>query len=681
MDEWTDSLGIPIRWIAILPLASAVLHGVSIGLVRARMSERSIWAISLSAIAMAFLLSGLALLELVGSSEGKPILDSIGPWIGGGVGARRFSAELAFQLDPLSGVFCVAVTGIALAVYLFTLGAMRRGLMRSGLVRGEAVPRTFAMLDLLVGSTLVLILADNVLLFFLGWVGIGVASQLFASFELESRESARAGSTTFVIARIGDLGLLGAMLLLFDGLARSEAPAVTFRGIRAAFRLLEGQGVALLEREGVASPLLLEMVGLGLVLAALTKCAQLPLHVWLPAASDGPMPAAALMQSVTTVLAGVYVLLRFSFLLELAPLALSLLVVLGGVTMLLASLAAATQLDLYRLLAYTTACHIGLVLIGIGLGAWSTATFLLLTHAFAKAHLVLAMGLVVLTLSGERDLRRMGGLGYRMRWTQGMVALGALALVGFPPLAGFFSIEETLAVIVVAERPFLLAVVLASLGVLAFALGRAFFLIFWGNVRPGGLAEPQPEDPTGWSQHSLTGLAVMTAFAGLLTPSQFWGDLWDIAEVDSIGRFLMGTLAGEPDPALEGVARGRLIAALIATVVVGIGLSAWRHAWRGYRGEVRQPALRGAIGALREMFYFDWLYTVLLVRPLRGASSWALVGGVETRLIDRMLVSGGSGLLWRLVWSGLRRLQNGRLQSYMLLGLLTGVVIVAWMVS
>lgn len=195
MGEWNDSLDAAlIRWIAILPLASAAVHGLLIGLVRARISQRSIWAISLSALSAAFVLSGLAIFELLGASPGEPILDSMGPWIGGGVGSRRFSAELSFQLDPLSGVFCLTVTSIALAVYLFTLGAMRSGLMRSGLVQGEAAHRTFAMLDLLVGSTLVLILADNFLLFFLGWAGIGVASQLFASFERESPEAARAAS-------------------------------------------------------------------------------------------------------------------------------------------------------------------------------------------------------------------------------------------------------------------------------------------------------------------------------------------------------------------------------------------------------------------------------------------------------------------------------------------------------
>jgi NADH-quinone oxidoreductase subunit L len=675
--DWNDSLDVAlIRWIAILPLASAGVHGILIGLVRARISDRSIWAISLSALTTSFLLSAFSLFDLLGQEGGGPILDWIGPWIGGGVGARSFSAELTFQLDPLSGVFCLTLTSISLAVYLFAIG-----LMRSGLMPGESSQRVFALLDLLVGSTLVLILADNFLLFFVGWTGVGAATQLFTAFDFGESEASRSGATTFVVGRIGDLGLLGAALLLFDGLSRVGAPALTFRGIEAAFRLLEGQGLVLLEQGGVESPLLLEIVGFGLVLAAVTKCGQLPLQFWLPDTSRSPIPAAALMQSVTTVLAGVYLLLRFSFLLGSAPMAMAWLTGLGTATMLLASLAAANQLDVTRLVAYTTSAQLGLVLVGIGLGAYSTAVFHLLTHAFVKAHLLLAVGIVVLTLSGVKDLRRMGGLGHRMRWTQGMVALSGLALIGTPPLAEFFSIEESLAHVAQSAHPALLAILVLVLGIQAFAVGRAFFLIFWGNVRPGGLVEGKLRDPTGWGQHSLTALAVMTAFAGLLTPSQFWGDLWGIGEVDSVGHFLVGSIAGEVDPSLSGSMRVRLVLLLVVSIAGGVGLSAWRYARRGYRGEVKDPRVRVAIGAMREMFFFERLYEIVLVRPLRGVSRRALAGGIEQNLIDHLVVSGGSGLFRRMVWSGLRRLQNGRLQSYALLGLLTVVVVVTWMVG
>jgi NADH-quinone oxidoreductase subunit L len=680
LDSWehnlSDSL---IRWIAILPMLSAVVNGLLIGILRSKISARSVWTISISSLCASFALSMVSLFELVGDSPSAPILDTLGPWIGGGVGLRSFSAELTFQFDSLSAVFCLVVLAIALATYVYTIG-----LQRSGEIDPESGHRTFAVLDLLVGSTLVLVLADNFLLFFLGWAGVGFATQLFSSFRFDAKDSARAGATTFVIARVGDLGLLGAMLLLFDGLSRAGAASLTFRGIRGAYRLLEGQEVVLVQQTGIGAPLLLEWVGFGLVLAAVTKCAQLPLHIWLPTRIAVPIPAAALMQSATTVVAGVYVLLRFSFLLESAPIAMSTLIVLGAATMLLASLAAATQLDLARFLAYTTSSHLGLVLIGVGLGAYPSATFHLLTHAFIKAHLILALGIVTVAMRGETDLRKMGGFGHQMRWTQGLVAIGFLALAGFPLLSGFFSIEELLAFVDLSGRPgsaWLLATILSSLVILAFGMARVFFLVFQGNVRPTGALVDRLQDPAGWTQHALTGIAVMTVVAGWLTQSQFWGDLGDVAKSDSVGHFLVHSIAGVPDPGLIGAPRVRLVFALVATLGIGFGLAYSRYARRGYRGESERPAVRIALTTMREMFYIDELYRIVLVRPLRAASQWGLVVGIEQRLLDRVVVTGGSGLVRRAVWNGLRRIQNGRLQSYALLSLLTVVVIVTWMVG
>jgi len=350
----------------------------------------------------------------------------------------------------------------------------------------------------------------------------------------------------------------------------------------------------------------------------------------------------------------------------------------------LASLAAATQFDVNRMLAYTTSSHLGLVMIGIGLGAYSSSAFHLLTHGFIKAHLVLAFGAVTVALRGETDLRKMGGYATQMRWTHWVIAIGLLALAGVPPLAGFFSIEELLAFIQVSERPeslALIAVVLVSLGILAFAMGRAFFLVFWGNVRRSGLNEDRLEDPTGWMQQALTGFAVMTFAAGWLTPSQFWGDPWGVAKSDSVGHFLVQSIAGVPDPGLVGGVRVRLIVALIAVIGTGAGLAVLRYARHGYRGESTNPACRLAMKTMRKMFFIEELYQVILVRPLRAVSRWALVAGIEQRLLDRVVVTGGSGLVRKMVWDGLRRIQNGRLQSYALLGLLTVIVIVTWLVG
>jgi NADH-quinone oxidoreductase subunit L len=679
---WDESMSASlIRWIAILPLASAIVHGFLIGLARVRISDRSVWAISLSAISASFGVSLLSLFDLVGDVESRPILDSLGPWIGGGVGTRSFSAELTFQFDPLSAVFTIAVTAIAIILYVYTIG-----LMRSGLLAREVGHRTFALLDLMVGAMLILLLADNLLLFFLGWAGVGIASQLFSAFEYEGKEASRAGATTFVIGRVGDLGLLASILLIFDGLSRVGAPALTFRGIEAAFRLLDETRIDWLAWGDGAGPALFEVVAFGLVLATITKCAQLPLHFWLPGATAGPAAATAMMQSSTTVVAGVYVLLRFSFLLESAPLAMQALAIAGGLTMMLASLAAATQFQLPRLIAFVTSSQLGLIVMAIGLGAYSSATYLLLTHAFVKANLILAFSFVMLTLKGETDIRKMGGLAHRMRWTQGIVALAALALIGFPPLAGFFPLEEILAFVQVTYRPNAQTIELAILvsnGVLAFALARAYFLVFWGNVRPGGLVEEQLKDPGGWTQHSLTALSIFAVIAGGLTPSQFWNELLPVntKQLDSVGHFLSSSIAGAPDPGLGGAERWTLITGVLLSIALGVGFASWRYATRGYRGEPKQAVIRYALGTFRETFYVEEFFSFLLVRPLRWVSRFALVGGIETRLIDRAVVTGGPSLIRRLVWSVLRRLQNGRLQSYALIGLLTMIVVVSWMVG
>jgi NADH-quinone oxidoreductase subunit L len=280
----------------------------------------------------------------------------------------------------------------------------------------------------------------------------------------------------------------------------------------------------------------------------------------------------------------------------------------------------------------------------------------------------------------------MGGLAARMRLTQGLFGLAALALVGVPPMANFFPVEELLAFLRVSERPeseLVLALTLASLMLLAFAMARAFFLVFQGNVKPGGLVEPRLKDPTGWRQHSLLVLAVMTVLAGLLTPSQFWADLFGAPtqRMDSVGHFLSAAIPGAPDPELAGGERGALIAVLLGVLSIGVFGAAWRYAREGVQGEPQHPFLRSTAGLFRETLHLEALVSYLVVRPLRSLARVALERGVEGQLIDRLVVSGSVGLVRRTIWVLLRRIQNGRLQSYMLLGLLTVVVVVTWMVG
>ena len=674
--DWDEGLTASlIRWIALLPLLSALAHAAMIGILRTQLAPRVIWLLSIAAVAVSFVLSAASIFDLVGSDVAGPLVDRVGPWVGGGVGVRNFSADLSLRLDPLSAVCCVVVTSVALAIYLYVYGRIQNGALPA-----DQVHRLFALLDLLVGSTLVLLLADNLLLFFFGWTGIGVATQLVSSFDIESKRASRSGATTFVLGRVGDLALLAAILLLFDGLARAGAPTLSFQGVELSFRLLEGSQVEIPRFLGGGGFAVLELVGGGLALAAMTKCAQVPLHFWLAGASRGPMSATALIHSATTVVAGSYVLLRCSFLLEHAPFSMSVLTGVGAVTVLVAGLAAATQLDLLRVIAYSTSAGLGFVLIGIGLGAYSTAAYLLLCHAYAKACWVLVLGIVHADRRGETDLRRMGGLARSMRWTHAMAALAGLAVIGVPPIGNFFAFEELTATIVSTGRPALLAASLIGIAVLAFALARAHLLIFWGR-KP--LAEEldarSGQDPAGLIQYSLTLLAIMAISVGMLSPSQFWGALFGIQQMDTIGAFLSQTLAGAPDPMLDGALRWQSIGVCVGCAFAGIGWALFRFGRKGYRGEFEQPALGSATELLREALFVEQAIDRVLVRPLRGFSRLLLAGVVEARILDRVVVSGGAGVARRMVWSGLRRLQNGRVQSYAMLGVIALLLSVVWL--
>lgn len=682
MVEWDEGLTASlIRWIALLPLAAALLHAAMIGLLRLQIAPRTVWLLSTLAVGISFVLSAASVFDLVGQTAHAPIVDRVGPWLGGGVGARNFSADLSLRLDPLSAVCCVVVTSIALAVYLYVLGRIQ-----SGALAGDQVHRLFALLDLLVGSTLVLLLADNLILFFFGWTGVGVATQLVSSFDFESKKAARAGATTFVIGRVGDLALLASILLLFDGLARSGAPALSFEGVLAAFRLLEGSQVELPSWLGGGGFALLELIVGGLVVAAVTKCAQVPLHFWLTGASQGPASATALIQSSTTVVAGCYGLLRLSFLLDHAPVSMSILVGIGACSVVLGGLAAATQVDLRRLVASSTTASLGFVLIGIGLGAPSTATFLLLSHAYAKAHWVLVLGVVQAERRSESDLRKLSALARSTRFTHAMAAISGLAVVGVPPIGTFFAQEELLAWIDAVGHPAIFAASLVGFAALAFAVARAHLMIFFGPMpilAEGEESEPRPagHDPVRAIESALTLLAILSISVGLLSPAQFWGDLLGVERIDTVGRFLARTLNGPADPPIEGALRWRTIAACVVATGAGLALAARRHARKRGRGAAPapRPVVDAATGWLRETLYLERGIDRALIRPLRGFSRLLLAGVVEARLLDRGVVSGGAGIARRMVWSGLRRLQNGRVQSYAMLGVIALLLSVAWL--
>ncbi|MBK7951778.1 MAG: hypothetical protein IPK00_24190 [Deltaproteobacteria bacterium] len=369
------------------------------------------------------------------------------------------------------------------------------------------------------------------------------------------------------------------------------------------------------------------------------------------------------------------------------PVSMTILVWVGACSVVLGGLAAATQLDLQRLVAASTTASLGFVLIGIGLGAPSTATFLLLSHAYAKAHWVLVLGVVQAERKGDTDLRKPGGLARSMRWTHAMAAISGLAVVGLFPLGTFFAQEELLAWIDAVGHPVIFAASLVGMTALAFALGRAHGLLFFGPA-PRILDGEEPDvrvahDPVRAIQYALTLLAILSISVGMLSPAQFWGDLLGIERIDTVGGFLARTLSGPADPPLDGALRWRTIGACFVSTAVGLAFAARRY----LRGGVRSAAPDAHLGrsstrrraGLRETLYLERGIDRLLVRPLRGFSRLLLAGVVEARLLDRGVVSGSAGIARRMVWSGLRRLQNGRVQSYAMLGVIALLLSVAWL--
>ncbi|GAB4371875.1 MAG: NADH-quinone oxidoreductase subunit L [Bryobacter sp.] len=401
----------------------------------------------------------------------------LGEWIPG--------ASFGFLFDDLSGLLVLLVTGIGLLIHLYSLGYMGGK---------ETFARYFGSLNLFVFFMLLLVMADNLLLLFAGWEGVGLASYLLIGFDYEKPAANQAANKAFLYNRAGDAGFLAGLFLLF-----------------AQFGTVEFAGLSNLE----ASPGL-AAAGLLLALGASGKSAQFPLFVWLPDAMVGPTPVSALIHAATMVTAGVYLFARLAPLYAVIPEVGLVVAAFGAVTALIAATIALVDHDIKRILAYSTISQLGLMFLACGVGAPEAAMFHVATHAFFKALLFLCAGNIIHALAGEQDIRYMGGLRQSMPWTYRLMGVGALGLAGFPGLAGFFSKE---AILHAAEGyPLLLALGLLVSFLTACYSARLVWRVFWGEQQQPG------HDPHGWELHTLWPLAAGVIVAGYLghLPSGAW---------------------------------------------------------------------------------------------------------------------------------------------------------------
>ena len=527
------------------------------------------------------------------------------------------SVKWAYSLDPLSAIMLLVVLGVGFLIHVYSIGYM---------AHDEGFERFFAYLNLFMAMMLVLILADNFLVMFVGWEGVGLCSYLLIGFNYREmfnparhQSCADAGRKAFIVNRMGDFGFMLGMLLILVTFGSLDFGQV-FRGVHA---LAEAPG----------SQSLLTAMALLLFVGAIGKSAQIPLFVWLPDAMAGPTPVSALIHAATMVTAGVYMVCRCAALFAAAPLALTVVAVVGGMTALLAAAIACTQTDIKKVLAYSTVSQLGYMFLAAGVGAFSFAIFHVMTHAFFKALLFLGAGSVIHALAGEQDIRRMGRLTRALPWTFGTFAVAAVAIAGIPPFAGFFSKDSILAA-VFFEQPILWGAGAFTAGLTAFYIWRLVFLTFLSTdrvekERRGHLHE------SPWSMLApLVILAFLATVGGFLGVPAFlaesvpglhaaaeWlpGYLEPVFRDARVAGTGMGALGFHGQAAVHGgvTAAGEwgLMALSVLLAVAGI---AWAWLLHGRGGELAARMAAG-LGSgyrlVRDRFRIDELYDLIILKP------------------------------------------------------------------
>jgi NADH-quinone oxidoreductase subunit L len=603
-----------------------------------------------AAIGSSFLVAVGVFVDLLSKGEhARSVTVDLFTWIPAG----GLSVKTALLVDPLSMTMALFVTGVGTLIHLYSVGYMHGD---------EKYSKFFVYLNLFAFSMLMLVLADNFLLSFLGWEGVGACSYLLISFWFTRDSAASAGKKAFVTNRVGDFGFMTAVFLIFS-----------------AFGTLSYSGV--LPLAGDLSKTTATAIALLLFLGACGKSAQLPLYVWLPDAMEGPTPVSALIHAATMVTAGVYLMVRVAPILAMAPDALTVIAWVGALTALFAATVACAQNDIKRVLAYSTISQLGYMFLAVGSGAYVAAIFHMVTHAFFKALLFLGAGSVIHGLHDEQDMKRMGALKKYMPITTATFVIGWLAIAGVPPFAGFWSKDDIL-LGAWEKSPALWGIGLITAFLTAYYMTRQVRLVFWGDERwrhpdapaeadaeltdpepvapeahsEGEHAEPHESPPTMWIP--LAVLAFLSVVGGAL-------NLPFSDKTELLHRWLhpvVGEFVREGDA-------NKVIFAAIATVIAVLGLVVGWNAWR----RAERPELEPE--ALKRAWFVDPLYAAIIERPGRALADFS------AWVIDRKVIDGavnGVAVAVRTSGGQLRRLQTGYVRNYAL-GVAAGTVaLLAW---
>ena len=622
--------------IPILPLAGAAINGV-FGKKSSRQTV-SVVGLFFSGAAFAWALWVAARF----SSVSLPYQEYLAHWIRSG----SFAVDFAFYLDQLSLVMLLVVTGVGFLIHIYSVGYMWDD---------PSYYRFFAYLNLFMFFMLTLVLANNYLLMFIGWEGVGLASYLLIGFWFTKDSAASAGKKAFIVNRIGDFGFLIALFLLIKHFG-----TLNFAQVFDAVKPLSA------ETAGVG---LLTTIGLLLMVGAAGKSAQIPLYVWLPDAMEGPTPVSALIHAATMVTAGVYMVSRSHMILERAPIALTVVAIIGTLTAFFAATIGIAQTDIKKVLAYSTVSQLGYMFMACGVGAFSAGIFHLMTHAFFKGLLFLSAGSVIHAVGGEQDMRKMGGLRVYIPWTFLAMGIATLAIAGIPPLAGFWSKDEILWKAYQTSWIYWLIGLITAF-ITSFYMFRLLFMTFFGDYR-GARADTQGHGSHGHAsdEHGhgephespmvmlipLMILAVLSVVGGLVGIGNHFEHF--LAPVFGTGAIIEGATE-----AAGGYTEYLLMGISVLAALLGAFLAYVLYLSKPYLPQKIADGLNGFYTAVVHKYYIDEIYAAVFVKPLIDVSTRILWQGVDRGVIDATV--NNSAAAARSVSDEVRHMQSGNLRSY-----------------
>jgi NADH-quinone oxidoreductase subunit L len=617
-----------VKLIALVPLFPLIGFLIN-GFFGKKISKGLSGIVASAGILASFILSLLIFLEVNGAAEKSHIVNLFS-WISSGT----LDIPFEFLVDPLSTVFLLIITGIGFLIHIYSIGYMHHD---------EGFSRFFTYLNLFVFFMLLLVLGNNYLIMFVGWEGVGLCSYLLIGFWFKNTAYNNAARKAFVMNRIGDLGFLLGIILIF----------VTYGSISFD---------SVFAKAGTVPTSTVTCIALLLFIGAMGKSAQIPLYTWLPDAMAGPTPVSALIHAATMVTAGIYMVVRSNIFYSISEVASDVVAITGAVTALFAATIGVFQNDIKKILAYSTVSQLGLMFLGLGVGAYSSSVFHVTTHAFFKALLFLGAGSVIHAMGGEQDIRKMGGLKGHIKITFWTMLIGTIAISGIPPFSGFFSKDEILAHVYEHNKGLWLIGMVTSM-LTAFYMFRMLYITFWGKFRGTHEQEHHLHESPSSMTVPLMVLAALSVVGGALGLPEFWGTSnWMHHHLDEvILRKNPSILPHDTEWMLMGLA----VASALAVIYFAHTM------YRKYKvlPLANEEQMKPWQKLVYNKYYVDEFYDAVIRKPLDLVSKG--FHKADVYFIDGIVNGVGSAV--KTVGSGVRMLQQGNIGFYVI-GMVVGVV-------